>query len=163
MKTFLKIFALVVGIGILVVAGVVIVGVFWAMDKGEGFVEDMEAMTEEAEAFAQNVDEEGCIEETVRRHIACSGLTCSVKSAAFLAICLGESQMQEGFCDSVPDSSDMGASERWIDEQCDHYGVDGEIGCAAIFSVVQSYCHDPVEYGDDDSAGGMMIDEDGGQ
>ena len=72
------------------------------------------ATSAEAEQFASGTDEQGCLDEAVRRVKDCDGVICSAKVGMFEIRCFTAAKQTVGFCDGVPRLTSEGANEEWM-------------------------------------------------
>ena len=98
------------------------------------------ATAAEAEQFASHTDEQGCLDEAVRRVRGCDGVICSAKVAMFEVGCFTEAKQTVGFCDGVPSIKSEDRKEKWMAERCPELGLEDEEQCALVVSVRQAYC-----------------------
>ena len=98
------------------------------------------ATAAEAEQFASRTDEQGCLDEAVRRVKDCDGVICSAKVGMFEVRCFTAAKQTVGFCDGVPRLTSEGANEEWMAERCPGLGLEDEEQCAVVVSVRQAYC-----------------------
>ena len=149
LKTCLIIGGVLVFLGGLAVVGSVTV-LYLNKDKiAEGFEEltdDMKVQMEEGKAFGTSADEDGCLQEGLRR-IEGKGPFAAVGASLFLTGCFEEAGPSPGFCEDVPAESEIIASATWRNERCAAEGQGGDQGCVQLVSVVQRHCGEANEEG----------------
>lgn len=114
---------------------------WWISSRAEGMIAMAEGVQIEAEAFGTRTDQQGCLDESVARNVACAGLICSVEVSIFLGLCLEAAQSTEGFCDDVPPMSEIMTSIRWRLEACSKLADPSEQRCTRLVAEWQRHCH----------------------
>ena len=133
--------------GVLIVIGViVIVGGYFAMNYAERRLEESSRPDVEAGAsFGKTVDQQGCIDEGLRRAKSMTifdiGKGTSLDN--FIGSCLKSAAPVKDFCVGVPGFWNMNDSQ-WVVEQCRKAGVDEKkSGCSYVFQAKHHYCSPP--------------------
>lgn len=139
MRTVLKVFAVLVVLGIVAIAGVVL----WWKAYSARLLAEADAVKAEATNFGETTDNAGCLTAGLVRSHDCDGLFCEVQAAVFLRTCLEASQPTEGFCDGVPPKtiSEVMATVRWAAVVCEAESYPEDEGCVHVVSQVQQFCH----------------------
>ncbi len=118
----------------------VVFGIRWASGKLDEFKEQGPAMIAEAESFGESASNEGCLEEALRRQLACDGMRCQVETAVFLEACLPVSAPTAGFCASVPPPDEFMATVGWSVDACEARGRTDD-DCPRLLRRLQDFCH----------------------
>lgn len=128
--------------GVLVLAMGTCVGgaAWWISSAKEGIVAMVDRVQTEAEAFGTQTDQQGCLDESVARNVACAGLICSAEVSIFLGLCLDVAQSTEGFCDDVPPMSEIMTSIRWRLDTCSRLAGSSEQRCTRLLAEWQRHC-----------------------
>lgn len=145
MPTWLKVTIGVVGGGIALLLLLVCGGyLYYRAHKDEDFAAVKRSM-EEGQAFGQNQTSEGCIEEGLRRIHGLSGMLDEVANNLWTSGCLETATVSPGFCDGVPDETEMIKTVSWRLGRCnEHAGVDPQ-RCQRFMQVWQKACHPSAE------------------
>ncbi len=142
MPTWLKVLLIILLVGILLVVGLVAAAGFWFYRNKDALVAKTKAIAEDARDFGQGTDNQGCVNEMVRRYKADPGFTSAMSHAIFVRICLNESRETPGFCDDVPKQSEFRRTSQWRKEQCQSAGLARDNYCESIFSPIQQFCEE---------------------
>lgn len=144
LKTCLIIFAALVFLGGLVTIGSITV-IYLNRDKiAEGFeqwTDEMEATGEEGRTFGEGTDQNGCVDEGLRRVEGKSSIA-AIAPVGFVSACLQTAAESEGFCDEVPKATDIFDSVFWPQGHCEEMDSGSIEGCQAIMQVVMGYCQE---------------------
>ena len=129
--------------GVLSLIGVAVIGgiVWWiSANKDRIVAEGREAMNE-ADAFAQTHDQNGCVDEGLRKAAMCGGLMCETNARVFASRCIREAESTPGFCDGVPEPTAVMQMSRWATAECKRRGKSGNQKCARLVQAVPDGCH----------------------
>lgn len=124
---------------VLLIAGVVGLGLYWWSHHKQELFEASEKQIEAGEAFGKQTDEQGCLDEAIKRYKENRGFVGSISTGLFLRSCLEASRPTPGFCDQVPKRSEILRSARWQIEQAKKAGIDDMYG-KQLFGQLQEYC-----------------------
>lgn len=106
-------------------------------------IADGEAAMAEGTAFGASTNQDGCIDEGLRKQTSCGELEvmCQAMNGVWVLGCLEAASPVAGFCDGVPRTDDIMETATWRVERCNAagYGEDGR--CQHIFASVQEHCH----------------------
>jgi len=132
---------LIVGTALLLLCGTCVGGAVIYFKSKAG---DLKAMGNqikaEAEAFAATTDEQGCLDESLRRSVT-GGLMDEVGHGLFLGFCLAAAAPTEGFCDGVPEEKSIMRSVTWRLAACrEHPEVEAQ-RCSRLLAPWQRHCH----------------------
>ncbi len=129
--------------GVLSLIGVAVIGgiVWWiSANKDRILAEGTEAMAE-AHDFAQTHDQNGCVDEGLRKASRCDGLMCETNARVFTSQCIREAERTPGFCDDVPEPTAVMKMSRWATAECKRRGKSGNQRCARVVQAVPDACH----------------------
>ena len=137
-----------VGCGVLLIGAiVVVVGGIMAMKYwGKPFVEATARFEQEGREFGKTTDQQGCMDEGVRRSRSAGVLDISAGMglAVFVDSCLKSSRPTANFCDGVPSFWSMEDSE-WAMAECKKEGADPEkTACIHIMKRKHQFCSKPL-------------------
>lgn len=138
-----KVLLIVLGLCFTAIIAVIAAGVFWVTENADQLKKGAEEIGAEAEAFAANADQTGCMDETLVRLKACGAVSpvCDVKELIFLRVCLDRAAPTPGFCEGVPKPSDIMASTQWALEQCTFADAVSTNRCNRMQQARQRHCH----------------------
>ena len=143
-KTCLIIAAALVFLGGLVTIGSVTV-IYLNRDKiadsFQDWTDEMEATGEEGRAFGESTDQQGCVDEGMRRVEGKDSLA-AIAPVGFVSACLQTAAESEGFCDDVPEATDIFDSALWPSQRCTGMDTGSDEGCQAMMQVVMGYCQE---------------------
>jgi uncharacterized membrane protein len=142
MPGWLKALLIVIVIIIVLVVGVIAAGVFWFYRNKDALVAKTKAIATDARNFGENSDNQGCVDESVSRYKAESGLTSVISTSIFMRICLDSSRATPGFCDDVPKQREFIKAAQWKRDQCRLVNLDRDSNCQNLFTPVQQFCEE---------------------
>lgn len=140
MPTWLKIVLALLVVGVLCVAGLVGAGVYLWKQHGPQFVAGVEQGEREGRTFGGKTDNDGCVDEGVRRYGATTALTDYIKDGIFVRSCLEASTETPGFCDGVPGALEFSKTIQWRKDECERHHLTEAHQCGQLFQQVQQYC-----------------------
>ena len=143
MPGWLKVLLIILLVGILLVVGVIAAAGIWFYRNKDVLQTKINDITTEARNFGQNTDNEGCVNETVSRYKAEPGFTSAMSNGIFMRICLDNSRVTPGFCDSIPKQTEFMRTAQWRREQCQRVGLERDSYCEGLFTPVQQFCEKP--------------------
>lgn len=143
MPTWLKVLLIILLVGILLVVGVIAAAGFWFYRNKDALQTKINDITTEARDFGQGTDNQGCVDETISRYKAEPGFTSAMSNAIFVRICLDNSRVTPGFCDSVPTQTEFRRTAQWRKEQCQRAGLERDSYCESLFTPIQQFCEKP--------------------
>ena len=143
MPGWLKVLLIIMLVGILLVVGVIAAGGIWFYRNKDVLKAKLDTVTTEARDFGKNTDNQGCVNETISRYKAESGITSAMSNAIFVRICLDNSRETPGFCESVPKQREFMKTAQWRKEQCQRAGLERDSYCESLFTPVQQFCEKP--------------------
>lgn len=137
-----KILLLVLGLCFLGMIGVGVAGYLWVDANKDRIKEGVIEVGDEAKAFGEKTDQNGCMTEGRARGKACGafGPMCEAKVLMFLRVCLDYAKPVPGFCDGVPPESDIVGSATWALEQCGAADAVTNNRCSRLQQARQGYC-----------------------
>jgi hypothetical protein len=141
MPGWLKAVLIVAVVVILLVVGVVGAGVFWLMRNKDGLRSRARAIVAEGKAFGKTTDNQGCVDEAVKRYKRDPGLLSAIANQGFLDGCLKVSQPTIGFCENIP-LGDFAKMGKWRESQCKRYDLQSGRDCQALVMPVTMFCGD---------------------
>ena len=124
---------------VLVGIGVVGLGAYLWTHHGSGLLDAASKQYDQGQAFGQQTDEAGCLDQALVRVKANSGATGSMAASVFARACWNASRPTPGFCDGVPKPLEVLRAVRWQAEQTRKAGVDDQFG-GQIFAAQRRYC-----------------------
>ena len=132
---------LAVAIIVVLLVGAVIVGgvVWWSRNKDKLMGRAKEVMTEGRD-FGRNTDNQGCMDESVSRYKKDPGFSTAISNSIFTRACLDASRPTPGFCDDVPQPTEIMKSSQWTKEQCRRVDLSTDTYCQQVFQPVQAFC-----------------------
>jgi len=140
MPTWLKVVLIAGGLLLVLLAAAVAGLVYVAVKHGPALVEAGKHSQEEGRAYGRATDEQGCVDESVARHVRAEGFTDLIGTHFFLRSCLEVSRPTPHFCDDVPYQTEILKSPRWQLAECKRHGLPPERQCGQLFQQVQQYC-----------------------
>lgn len=143
MSKGVKVLLIVLGLCVLGLVGLGVAGYLWFEANKEDLKQGFEQIQAEAEAFAANTDQHGCMTEARRRVGACGsfGPICEAKVQGFLTLCLEDARAVPDFCEGVPSKADILESAMWANGQCvADEDADATSRCARLHQAKQTYC-----------------------
>ena len=127
-------------LGVVLVLGVIGVGVYWwSRNKDELFARG-KANMEEGREVGRATDNQGCVDRSVERYKPDPGFSGAIASSVFMHACLDASSPTPGFCDEVPEVSEIMKSAQWRLTQCQRVDLTSDRYCQQLFAPVQSFC-----------------------
>jgi hypothetical protein len=140
MPTWLKVVIVLLLVGVLCVAGLIGVGYYVWKQHGSQFVANVEQGEKAGRNFGAQTDNQGCVDEGVKRYRDAAGLTEFIKHGIFVRSCLEASRETPNFCDDVPGAFEFTKTIQWRKAQCEKYHSPGGEQCGNLFQQVQQYC-----------------------
>ena len=135
LKTVLIVFGTLVVVGL---AAVVVAVVYVAKNKDAWRAKAKEIATEGRE-FGAGTDNQGCVDESMRRYKRDPGFFNAFTTQGFMIGCLETSRLTTGFCDDVPVGQLMKLAQ-WRDAQCQKYGIPKDRNCYTLVMPVATFC-----------------------
>ena len=140
---------LIIGAALVFVAGLVMVGAFTLIylnrdkisDELEQWTDQMEATGDDGRAFGETADQQGCVDEGLRRIEGKNSIQ-SISSIGFVAACLQTAAESEGFCEGVPEATSIFDSALWPQQRCAEMETGNEQGCQSIMQVAMAHCQE---------------------
>ncbi len=137
----LKIFLIVVGTVVLLVALLIGGFAWWLTSHGEELKVMGDQVKAEAAEFGQGRNGEACLAEGLRRLDACDDMMCGVKTRVFLTACLEAAEPSPDLCKGVPSSGSFVDSVEWLRHRCAEVPLDSN-DCQGFFGELQDFCYD---------------------
>ena len=141
MPGWLKAILIVAVVVILLLVGVVGAGVFWWMRNKDGLRTRARAIVTEGKDFGKTSDNQGCVDETVKRYKKDPGFLTAFANQGFLTGCLEASRPTIGFCEDIP-LGDLAKMGEWRESQCRRYDLRSGRDCQTLFMPVVMFCGD---------------------
>jgi hypothetical protein len=143
MSKNMKIALIVFGCILLLCTGIAGVAFYWVNTSGREMFQQVKnnsatAMAEGKE-LGKTSDKNVCLAESVKRTDADPSITSAIVGSAFLSSCLSTAQPTPGFCDGVPQQSEIMKSSEWIVKKCKENGSTGQ-GCQQLMQAVIQHC-----------------------
>ena len=132
------------GCGCLAIAAVIIlVGGYFLLNHIEARLdESTKAFEIEGREFGSSADQQGCINEALRRSRSSGAfnLDAGMTAAVFLDACLETSRPTPDFCERIPSSLSLSGPD-WDKDQCIKLGFDPyKTGCVHVFYRKRNFC-----------------------
>jgi hypothetical protein len=140
MPTWLKVVLALLVVGVLCVAGLIGGGYYLWKQHGPQFVATVERGEKEGRTFAAQTDNQGCVDEGVKRFRDAAGMTDFMKNNIFVRSCLEHSRETPGFCDAVPGAFEITKTIKWRKDQCERAQLSEAQQCGQLFQQVQQFC-----------------------
>lgn len=125
---------------VLLVLGVVGGGVFLWMRNKDALMARAKEVVAEGTEFGKGSDNQGCLDETVRRYKEDPGLSSAISTSIFVRTCLQASRPTPGFCADVPKVNEFMKTAQWRVAQCEKVNLARDHYCQQLFQPVQEYC-----------------------
>ncbi len=100
-------------------------------------------VAEQGKAYGNTTDNQGCVDEGVKRYKEAPGVTSVLSNSIFMPACLSVSRPTPGFCDEVPKQMEFIKAAEWKRKQCREAGLQGDSNCQNLFTPVQQFCEEP--------------------
>ncbi len=140
MPTWAKVLIAIVVLGVVLVAGLIGVGVYWFSQNKDALLAKGKAQFEEGRSAGRATDNQGCVDRSIQRYKADPGFTSGIASGIFMQACLDVSSPTAGFCDDVPRESEFIKSGQWRVTQCQLADLSSDQYCQQLFAPVQRFC-----------------------
>ena len=144
MPGWLKALIIVLAIIVVLVAGVIAAGVYWFYRNKDAFIARGKAIATEGRDFGLDTDNQGCIDESIRRYKREPGFRAGISNSIFMRTCLDASRPTPGFCDDVPKQTEFIKTAQWRIEQCRHVDLVSDNNCHNLFTPMQQFCEHEV-------------------
>lgn len=139
MPGWLKVLLIILLIGILLIVGAIGAGVWWWMRNKDALRSRARAIVTEGKDFGKTADNQGCVDEAVKRYKKDPGFLAAFANQGFLTGCLEASRPTTGFCDNVP-LGDFAKMGEWRESQCRRYDLQSGRDCQALVMPVTMFC-----------------------
>jgi len=144
MPGWLKALLIVLVFIVVLVAGVVIAGVYWVYRNKDALIARSKAVATEGRDFGRGTDNQGCVDESIMRYKHEPGFTATISNSIFMRTCLDASRTTLGFCDNVPKQTEFIKSAQWRTEQCRRVDLASDHNCQNLFTPVQQFCEQEI-------------------
>lgn len=133
---------LVIGFGVMAMLAViaVVVGVWWVGANKDRWVAEGQSTKAEANSYATNHDQSACLDESIRRSLACRGFSCEVHVRVFLDACVKDASKSPGLCEGAPKSGELMKANQWAMDECRRRGKPGNSLCVRALQGVPEAC-----------------------
>ena len=101
------------------------------------------ASEDDARTFASAHDQNACVDEALRRGDVCGAdlnIMCHAQNGIFLTRCVEQARPVAGFCEGVPDTSNIMASVAWSLRVCEAHGRPNDQSCNRLMQSLQRSC-----------------------
>ena len=131
--------------GVLVLIGLAAVGgfVWWIAANKDRLLAEGKESIEEAQRYAASHEQKECVDEGLARANRCGGLMCETNASVFTTACIREAEISPGFCDEVPERTEIIAMSRWAIAECKRRGKGNVQRCQRLMQGVAEACHQP--------------------
>mgnify|MGYP003694260901 CR=1 FL=1 len=140
MPRWLKILLIVAIVVVVLILGVVGTGVVWWMKNRDALMARAKEVVAEGKEFGGRNDNQACVDEAISRYKKEPGFGSLMSNNFFLRACLDASKPTDGFCESVPRSTEFMKSAAWQLEQCRRADLSKDSYCRQLFQPVQKFC-----------------------
>ena len=109
--------------------------------------DELANMGEEADAagieYGIGSDQAGCVGAGLSQQDGCGAFDpmCEAENSIWLRACLSAATPTPGFCDGVPEKSDIIDSATWAVGTCMNLGRPDDQACGRLLQQVQEHCH----------------------
>jgi hypothetical protein len=138
MSTGWKIFLIIAGLIVCIVATITVGGYLWWQANGRAMIAEFGTTMQEAARFGANKAPTVCVDEAAKR-IKGGGLADAVKVRVFLKSCLPATKPMAGFCNDVPAESEFLKTVSWTTEVNQKYGLTSPAE-TSVLGELQTYC-----------------------
>ena len=122
----------------------VLLGAAWWDKNGDKFMGDAQDSLVEGQEYGRTVEgKTPCIDASMEKLDTCNGIMCGVQLQLFAQSCLTTARDEAGFCDEVPDVTEIMDSVTYQTQLCEQYGYERHQLCPGLGQAVQKYCADP--------------------
>jgi hypothetical protein len=128
------------GFGVFIVLAVGAGAMWWKANKTHLMEGGSKAMAE-GRAFGTSRADVACVDEAFRRLEIGSGFTGEVTNKLFLSSCLKAAGPTPGFCDNVPEMSEIMSSVKWSLTTCTARHRANNQPCSRLVQEIQKHCH----------------------
>lgn len=140
-KIILIVFAVLFALSATVCGG----GYLWLRSQKDELAAEGHRQRVEAEEFAKNNDQDGCVSEALRRMTGCDpnpliGSVCRGLQGAFLTGCLRKAKPTPGFCEEVPPPSEILKMVNWSLRRCAEVDQTNKEACSKMYGSVATFC-----------------------
>ncbi|HYW72781.1 MAG TPA: hypothetical protein VE961_17280 [Pyrinomonadaceae bacterium] len=117
-------------------------GVFYFVKNKDAWLAQAKEVAEEGKRFGNGTDNQGCVDEGLRRYKETPGIKGLLADSIFIRTCLESSRATPGFCDEVPKQTEFIKSAEWKLSQCRAAGLQSDSNCQNLFTPVQQFCEE---------------------
>jgi hypothetical protein len=125
---------------VLLVVGVIGAGVYWWSNNKDALIAEGKALIDEGREAGRETDNQGCVDQAIRRYKSEPGFTNAISAGIFMESCLRVSSPTPGFCDEMPHETEFMKSGQWQQAQCERVGLAADQYCRQLFQGVQRFC-----------------------
>jgi len=140
MPGWLKVLLIIAIVVVVLILGVVGTGVVWWMKNKDALMARAKEVVAEGKEFGGHSDNQACVDEALNRYKKEPGFGSAMSTNIFLRGCLEASKPTDGFCESVPKTTDFMTSAEWQLEQCRRVDLAKDSYCRQLFQPVQQFC-----------------------
>ena len=140
MPGWAKVLIIIAVLGVLSVVAMIAAGAFWWSRNKDTLIAKGKAVMEEGQEAGRKTDNQGCVDQSVSRYKAEPGFTSVIATGLFTQSCLLASRPTQGFCDGVPQESEIMKSAAWRAAQCENVSLSSDQYCPQLFAPVQRFC-----------------------
>jgi hypothetical protein len=140
MPRWLKVLLIVAIVVVVLILGVVGTGVVWWMKNKDAWMARGKEVVAEGKEFGGRNDNQACVDETISRYKKEPGFSSAISNNLFLRGCLDASKPTDGFCESVPTTTEFMKSAEWQAERCRRVDLAKDSYCRQLFQPIQQFC-----------------------
>lgn len=93
-----------------------------------------------ARQWAVGHQQTDCLDEAMRRSLACRDTTCQIGTSMFSSVCLDSANPTPGLCDGVPQQRQFSASLQWQNQRCGAMPPLDAQSCRNVANALQQHC-----------------------
>ncbi|MEZ5365943.1 MAG: hypothetical protein R2748_27330 [Bryobacterales bacterium] len=101
--------------------------------------EHMEKRADEGREFGESSNEQGCLDESLKRADG-TGAFSALAPSIFFKACLEKAPAANGFCEGTPDATQFLALATWPQGQCAEAGMPNNQGCLQVMQAKLEHC-----------------------
>lgn len=140
MPGWAKALIIVAVLGVLLIVGVIVAGIYWWSNNKATLIARGKAQMDQGHDAGRTTDNQGCVDQSVLRYKAQPGFTGEIATNLFMQACLDASSPTPGFCDEVPKETEFIKSGQWRVAQCQRVDLSSDQYCQQLFAPVQHFC-----------------------
>jgi hypothetical protein len=113
----------------------------WFKGNLAGWSESAKVQGDAGAAFGKGKASDACVAEAVRQLRISNSFSDELAHKFFLKACLGAATQPAGWCDDVPDKSELLGSVSWSLKKCTEVDMLNDQTCNRLMQTIQEHCH----------------------